>query len=141
MKVAEIQGLVKQAEGTSNSKVSMCSSSIMHNYVKIFQSIAVDLTRVSFICHQLKTVTLAMRRSSAGEYVVRLLRVSCHLPNLRMFRAMVCPTGNPESWQGVVDVLTGNFVNLMTAIQELLKDMKSAAVRSRRTLVIFRCSR
>ena len=30
-------------------------------------------------------------------------------------------SGNCTSWQGAVDVLTGNSVNLMKAIKELLK--------------------
>lgn len=34
-------------------------------------------------------------------------------------------------WQGAVDVLVGNSVNLMGSIGELVKDAQAAAVRSR----------
>ena len=43
------------------------------------------------------------------------------------------PAGDPEKWQGAVDVLVGNSVNLMHSIEELIKDAQVAAVKSRTT--------
>ena len=42
-------------------------------------------------------------------------------------------TGDPESWQGFVDVLISNYVNLMKSTEELIKDAKIAAVNRPRT--------
>ena len=40
-------------------------------------------------------------------------------------------SGNPDSWQGAVDVLTGNSINLMNAIKELLKATKVVSATSK----------
>ena len=39
--------------------------------------------------------------------------------------------GNPDAWQGAVDVLKGNSINLMNAIKELLKTTQVASVSSK----------
>ena len=41
------------------------------------------------------------------------------------------PAGDPEKWQGAVDVLVGNSVNLMHSIGDLIKDAQVATVKSR----------
>ena len=49
-------------------------------------------------------------------------------------------SGNPDSWQGAVDVLTGNSVNLMSAIKELLKATEATSkvsARSKGELVLL----
>ena len=49
-----------------------------------------------------------------------------------MGRMSTClPAGDPEKWQGAVDVLVGNSVNLMHSIGELIEDAQVAAVKSR----------
>ena len=69
--------------------------------------------KVTVISHQFKKVAPAMRSSSAGKIVPAQLILSAW--SLAMF------SGHPDAWQGAVDVLTGNSVNLMNAIKELLK--------------------
>ena len=45
--------------------------------------------------------------------------------------AIAFPAGDPEMWQGAVDVLVGNSVNLMHSIEKLIKDTQVATVKSR----------
>lgn len=41
------------------------------------------------------------------------------------------PAGDRKKWKGAMDVLVGNSVNLLHSIEELIKDVQVAAVKSR----------
>ena len=63
-------------------------------------------------------------RGGAGRRICSSYRMtSSHMTRL--------PAGDPEKWQGAVDVLVGNSVNLMHSIGDLIKDAQVAAVKSR----------
>ena len=83
--------------------------------------------KVTVISHQFKKVAPAMRSSSAGKIVPAQLILNAW--SLAMF------SGHPDAWQGAVDVLTGNSVNLMNAIKELLKATEVVSVTSKSEFV------
>ena len=74
------------------------------------QIVEQSVAKVTMISHQFKKVAPAMRRSAAGRFV------NSPRTHIVMVRA-----GSPDQWPGAVDVLTGNSINLMKAIQELLR--------------------
>ena len=41
------------------------------------------------------------------------------------------PAGDPEKWQGAIDVLVGNSASLVNSIGELIEDAQVAAVKSK----------
>ena len=78
-----------------------------------------SIMKVTMISHQFKKVAPAMQRSTVG--------MSAAMTSFHWHDSCITPAGNPESWQGAVDVLMGNSINLMNAIKDLLKAAEIAS--------------